>query len=110
MIDSIESSPDSSQISSHVTPNIMTRLNGRDIRSHVLSILLVCMVLTSVVFSLRLLYHLALPRPIPAIPYNEESARKLLGDISGMTPHIKNAKLVKGLTPDHHIHLQTNAE
>jgi hypothetical protein len=69
----------------------MARLNGQDIQSHVLSILLVCLVLTSVAFSLRLLYRLALPRPIPGIPYNEASARKLLGDVSGMTSHIKNA-------------------
>jgi hypothetical protein len=169
MIDFIESSPNSSQISKSPAmslTNFMARLNDQDIQSHVLSILLVCLILTSVAFSLRLLYRLALPRPIPGIPYNEAFARKLLGDVSSMTSHIKNADdtfityimesmktlnapliqvfiwplsssllilvdfreakdilihrkdfdrspslgdLVKGLTLDHHIHLQTNA-
>lgn len=142
------------------------RLIGQELQSHVSSILSVPLILIVVAFSLRLLYRLALPRPIPGIPYNEASARKLLGDVPGMTSHIKNSEgtfityimesmktlnapliqvfiqplssplliladfreahdilihrkdfdrspslgdLVKGLTPDHHIHLQTNA-
>lgn len=146
--------------------SFVARLNGQGIQSDALSIIPVGLVLIGVAFSIRLLYRLALPRPIPGIPYNEDSARKLLGDVPGMTSHIKNAEgtfityimesmrtlnspliqvfirplssplliladfreahdilihrkdfdrspslgdLVKGLTPDHHIHLQTNA-
>lgn len=147
--------------------NFTALLSGQDIQFHGSSTLLpVCLILISVGVSLRLLYRLALPRPIPGIPYNEASARKLLGDVPGMTSHIKNEEgtfityiiesmktlnaplmqvfirplssplliladfreahdilihrrdfdrspslgdLVKGLTPDHHIHLQTNA-
>ena len=37
---------------------------------------------------LHILYHLALPKPIPGIPCNESSARKLLGDVPAMVSHM----------------------
>ena len=37
---------------------------------------------------LNLLYRLALPKPIPGIPYNASSARKIFGDIPAMVSHI----------------------
>jgi hypothetical protein len=111
------------------------------------------------------LYSSALPKPIPGIPYNGSSSRKLLGDVPAMTKHMAQTEggtfityilktmraldspliqvfirplsspllimgdfpeahdllirrrdfdrshtlgdLVKGLAPDHHIHLET---
>lgn len=38
-------------------------------------------ILAGVILVLWKLYYLALPRPIPNIPYNEGSAKSLLGDI-----------------------------
>ncbi|PFH55196.1 hypothetical protein XA68_10461 [Ophiocordyceps unilateralis] len=38
--------------------------------------------LTAVVIATALLYLRALPRPLPGIPYNRKSARRLLGDVS----------------------------
>ena len=124
------------------------------------------LIVLSIALILHLLYRLALPKPIPGIPYNESSARNLLGDIPAIASHIAKEKgtfityitstmksldaplaqifigplskpllvladfreaddilvhrkdfdrssslgdLVKGLAPDHHIHLKTNA-
>ena len=126
---------------------------------------LAVIVLSTALF-LRLLYRLALPRPVPGIPYNASSVHNLLGDVPAMASHIAKADgtfityilstmkslnaplvqvfirplskpllvladfrethdilvrrkdfdrstslgdLVKGLAPDHHIHLKTNA-
>ncbi|XDG09713.1 hypothetical protein ABKA04_009328 [Annulohypoxylon sp. FPYF3050] len=43
----------------------------------------------AIVFAIVLLYHLALPKPIPGIPYNEASARNLLGDVPAMRSYMK---------------------
>jgi hypothetical protein len=45
-------------------------------------------VLVTVLVALYLGYRAALPKPIPGIPYNEASARKLLGDVPAMMAHI----------------------
>lgn len=37
-----------------------------------------------------LLYRAALPKPLPGIPYNEASSRRLFGDIPAMLSHIKD--------------------
>ncbi|KAF2120205.1 cytochrome P450 monooxygenase [Lophiotrema nucula] len=37
-----------------------------------------------------LLYQLALPKPIPGIPYNEVSVRGLLGDLPALARHVKD--------------------
>ncbi|KAK0625510.1 cytochrome P450 monooxygenase [Bombardia bombarda] len=37
---------------------------------------------------LPLLYWLALPKPLPGIPYNKASARRLLGDVPALTHHM----------------------
>ncbi|TGO19738.1 hypothetical protein BPAE_0334g00050 [Botrytis paeoniae] len=128
-------------------------------------LLLIFIVLANIALSLFWLYRLALPRPIPGIPYDESSVHKLLGDFPNMTSHIAKrdgtfityiielmvkldapliqvfirpfskplliladfreahdilihrkefdrsdslGDLVKGLAPDHHIHLKTN--
>ncbi|KUI64500.1 Trichodiene oxygenase [Cytospora mali] len=39
-------------------------------------------------FALSLLYRLALPKPLPGIPYNRESARRILGDVPAITSHM----------------------
>lgn len=51
------------------------------------SITLTC-VGVAVVFALRFLYSLALPKPLPGIPYNRESARRILGDVLGIKYHM----------------------
>ncbi|KAJ5936912.1 cytochrome P450 monooxygenase [Penicillium verhagenii] len=38
------------------------------------------------------IYRTILPKPIPGIPYNEASARKLLGDIPAIRAHIASTK------------------
>ena len=38
--------------------------------------------------ALTLLYQLALPKPIPGIPYNASSARNIFGDVPAMVSHI----------------------
>ncbi|KAI0473332.1 cytochrome P450 monooxygenase [Xylariaceae sp. FL0804] len=118
-------------------------------------------------FAVYRLYQFALPRPIPGVPHNASSARKILGDIPGINSHMVESEggtfityiketmktlnapliqvfirpfskplliladfpeahdllvrrkdfdrshtlgdLVKGLAPDHHIHLKTDA-
>ncbi|KAJ8122025.1 hypothetical protein O1611_g9948 [Lasiodiplodia mahajangana] len=42
----------------------------------------------AVALFLRLVYYLVLPRPIPGIPYNASSAKKILGDVPAMISHI----------------------
>ncbi|KAJ8063549.1 hypothetical protein OCU04_007421 [Sclerotinia nivalis] len=126
---------------------------------------IVFIVLTTIAVSFLWLYRLALPNPIPGIPYDESSAQRLLGDVPNMVSHISKrdgtfityimelmktldapliqvfirpfskplliladfreahdilihrkefdrspslGDLVKGLAPDHHIHLKTN--
>lgn len=39
--------------------------------------------------ALYLLYRLALPKPLPGIPYNHASARSLFGDLPAMLKHVK---------------------
>ncbi|KAF4820912.1 Cytochrome P450 monooxygenase TRI13 [Colletotrichum siamense] len=41
---------------------------------------------------LLLLYRRALPRPYIGIPYNEESAQRILGDLPGLLSHFKKTK------------------
>ena len=41
------------------------------------------------VAGLSLLYYLALPRPIPGIPYNHASARSIMGDLPKLLAHFK---------------------
>ncbi|KAL7787156.1 cytochrome P450 [Trichoderma ceciliae] len=48
-------------------------------------------VFISVVFLLQL-YRLALPKPIPGIPYNESSARRILGDVPVMRQHVSESQ------------------
>jgi hypothetical protein len=38
----------------------------------------------SLLLVLYLLYSMALPRPIPGIPYNQDAANRVLGDLPGM--------------------------
>jgi len=46
----------------------------------------------AVVLIFRHLYLLILPKPIPGIPYNAQSARRLLGDVPAMTSHIAHTE------------------
>ncbi|KAI1420864.1 cytochrome P450 monooxygenase [Xylaria sp. FL1777] len=39
-------------------------------------------------FGLFYIYHLAMPRPIPGIPYNKSSSHKLLGDVPAIADHM----------------------
>lgn len=41
--------------------------------------------------SLGLLYRLALPKPLPGIPYNAAATNSLLGDVPAMQAHIKQS-------------------
>ncbi|KAI1135157.1 cytochrome P450 [Hypoxylon sp. FL0543] len=41
------------------------------------------------VIGIYLLYWWALPKPIPGIPYNKESARSLFGDVNSLVQHTK---------------------
>ncbi|KAF2799649.1 cytochrome P450 [Melanomma pulvis-pyrius CBS 109.77] len=45
-----------------------------------------------VVAALVLLYHAALPKPIPGIPYNHESSKSVLGDIPSMNAYKKETQ------------------
>ena len=38
------------------------------------------------------LYRWLLPRPIPGIPYNEEAAKSIFGDIPALLAHVKKTK------------------
>lgn len=49
---------------------------------------LALVVLSATLSLVLLLYRLALPKPLPGIPYNASSARKLTGDIPAMLSHI----------------------
>lgn len=48
--------------------------------------------LGSALLIVLLVYRLALPKPIPGIPYNVSAARSILGDIPAMASHIKHTK------------------
>jgi hypothetical protein len=50
---------------------------------------LVSLIVATISLCLYILYRLALPTPFSGIPYNESSARKLLGDVPAMLSHIK---------------------
>lgn len=49
-------------------------------------------ILIGITLLLWLAYQSLLPRPIPGIPYNKDSARRLLGDVPAMLSHIEAAE------------------
>ena len=44
------------------------------------------------IFALYICWRLALPKPLPGIPYNPEAVRSVFGDISPMIKHIKDTQ------------------
>lgn len=55
------------------------------LRAGLLGTLFGCLVLVGALYAL---YQRLLPQPIPGIPYNKESARKLLGDAPDMLKEV----------------------
>lgn len=58
------------------------------------SVSVMCLTLigAAVATTLSLLYHLALPKPLPGIPYNQASASRILGDIPAISSHMAHTE------------------
>jgi hypothetical protein len=52
------------------------------------------LVIIGVPVLLYLVYQWALPKPIPGIPYNEASKRRLLGDVPDMIAHVNKTQTI----------------
>ena len=50
-------------------------------------------VTTTLFISAYLIYQWLLPKPIPGIPYNEEAAKSIFGDITSLRNHLKGSKV-----------------
>ncbi|USP77758.1 cytochrome P450 monooxygenase [Curvularia clavata] len=50
--------------------------------------------ITTLFTSAYLLYQWLLPKPIPGIPYNEEAARSIFGDITSLRNYLKGSKVI----------------